>query len=321
MPDNTYEGISIDLWRVVAGKLDMPYEFVETDLSGLLDHLTEGKVDVGTAALTITANREKNFDFSHPFFQTGYGVVMRKHHGSEMIEFFERLFSMEFIKAIMALGVLLLLAGILIWLFERRRNTQQFDAKPIKGIGAGFWWSAVTMTTVGYGDKAPVTFWGRFVALIWMFVGIITISTFTAAITTALTETRSSNVQIESLADLNKVKVGTVKKSSSEAFLTQHLIRYQTVDSSADILSQVRKARFDAVVYDQPILHYLVERDTSDTLFVLPDYFSSQDYGFAFPEGSPLREQVNRILLEVLRGDEWLRIRSRYLGIAAITDR
>jgi CubicO group peptidase (beta-lactamase class C family) len=47
------------------------------------------------------------------------------------------------------------------------------------GIGIGIWWATVTMTTVGYGDKAPMTPGGRIVGLIWMFVGVITISGFT----------------------------------------------------------------------------------------------------------------------------------------------
>jgi len=43
------------------------------------------------------------------------------------------------------------------------------------------------MTTVGYGDKAPVTLAGRVVGLLWMPASIILISGFTAAIASALT--------------------------------------------------------------------------------------------------------------------------------------
>ena len=42
------------------------------------------------------------------------------------------------------------------------------------------WWAYVTMTTVGYGDKYPVTTEGRFVAAILMTVGVGLFGTFTA---------------------------------------------------------------------------------------------------------------------------------------------
>jgi voltage-gated potassium channel Kch len=64
---------------------------------------------------------------------------------------------------------LLTVTGALIWLAERRHNEEQFRRDPAAGIGNGIWWSAVTMTTVGYGDKAPVTLAGRVIALVWMF--------------------------------------------------------------------------------------------------------------------------------------------------------
>ena len=72
------------------------------------------------------------------------------------------------------------------WLFERKRNKEMFG-QGIKGLGAGFWWSAVTMTTVGYGDKAPVTAAGRTIGFIWMFAAILLISGLTASIASALT--------------------------------------------------------------------------------------------------------------------------------------
>jgi voltage-gated potassium channel len=43
---------------------------------------------------------------------------------------------------------------------------------PIKTPGDAIWWSIVTIATVGYGDFAPVTIEGRFVALLLMFTGV-----------------------------------------------------------------------------------------------------------------------------------------------------
>lgn len=45
----------------------------------------------------------------------------------------------------------------------------------------------VTMSTVGYGDKAPIIHAGRRVAIFWMLVSIFAISVLTAHITSNLT--------------------------------------------------------------------------------------------------------------------------------------
>jgi voltage-gated potassium channel len=42
----------------------------------------------------------------------------------------------------------------------------------IKTGGDALWWSLVTITTVGYGDFYPTTFWGRFAAVFVMVMGV-----------------------------------------------------------------------------------------------------------------------------------------------------
>ena len=44
------------------------------------------------------------------------------------------------------------------------------------------WWSLVTVTTVGYGDIAPSSTWGRLIGVVLMFFGIGVLSLFTATI-------------------------------------------------------------------------------------------------------------------------------------------
>jgi voltage-gated potassium channel len=50
----------------------------------------------------------------------------------------------------------------------------------IKTAEDAFWWAYVTITTVGYGDKYPVTTEGRIIALLLMTVGVGLFGTFTA---------------------------------------------------------------------------------------------------------------------------------------------
>jgi voltage-gated potassium channel len=63
----------------------------------------------------------------------------------------------------------------------------------IKTAEDAIWWSYVTITTVGYGDKYPITTEGRFIAAILMTVGVGLFGTFTAFLASYFVEDRKSN--------------------------------------------------------------------------------------------------------------------------------
>ncbi len=68
-------------------------------------------------------------------------------------------------------------AALFMFVFERHANSHQFE-----NLGDALWWSIVTIATVGYGDKVPVTAAGRIVGSITIISGLILISLFTATI-------------------------------------------------------------------------------------------------------------------------------------------
>lgn len=51
-------------------------------------------------------------------------------------------------------------------------------------LGDALWWSATTVTTIGYGDVVPGTSGGRVIAVFVMFASVATVS-FTTAVVTA----------------------------------------------------------------------------------------------------------------------------------------
>ena len=56
------------------------------------------------------------------------------------------------------------------------------DGRRINSFFDSLWWSAATITTVGYGDIYPVTATGRIIAVFTMVVGISTLAVVTARI-------------------------------------------------------------------------------------------------------------------------------------------
>lgn len=67
----------------------------------------------------------------------------------------------------------------------------------ITTFGDALWWSATTVTTVGYGDRFPVTTTGRFVAVALMLVGIACIGAITAGVAAWLVAQVEADAQAE----------------------------------------------------------------------------------------------------------------------------
>ncbi len=70
----------------------------------------------------------------------------------------------------------------------------------IKDFFDALWWSLVTITTVGYGDMVPITFWGRIIGIIFIFLGFTIFSLFTAFIASSFIDKK-----IKERKGLNKI--------------------------------------------------------------------------------------------------------------------
>jgi ABC-type amino acid transport substrate-binding protein len=309
--DGSLSGLAIDLWIEIARELDLEFETIETDVPGMLTGLQDDSFQVAVAALTVTAERESIIDFSHPFHTSGLGIAVPANAGAVSIG--SQVFSLGFLRPFASLVLILLFVGFLIWRLERRANPEQFGGKPLQGIGSGFWWSAVTMTTVGYGDKAPVTPTGRLLAVFWMFFSIIAISGFTAAIATVFT-VQQLTPQINGPDDLPGRRVGTVQSSTSADYLDTKFIKAREFTDIQQALNALADGSLDAVVYDAPVLRFESSQWEPGEISVLPGVFERQDYAIAMSQESPLREAVNRALLDRIYGSEWQNITRRYLG-------
>ncbi len=311
--DGEFSGISVDLWRGIAEDRQVPYDFEVVGLDTMLEGIAAGEADVGVGATTVTAAREQRLDFMHPFLSSGLAIAAPS-AGSPWTTVLARVVSWDFLRAVGALAVLLLGVGVVVWLFERRRNPDEFQAETTRGLWSSFWFAAVTMTTVGYGDKAPVSIGGRVVALVWMFASIIVISFFTASIATALT-VQSLAQGIEGPSDLPGLQVGAVRATTGATYLSRELeIEPREFETTRAAVRALARGEFDAVVHDAPILRWEIREHGGDDLEVLPERIERQDYAFVLPSDSPRREGLNRALLDQIESPRFARMLEFYLG-------
>ena len=308
----TWEGISVELWDNLAADLGWDYEWVEyKSVNSLLDALESGSIDVIASSISITAQREERFDFAHPFLSSNLAILAEQKKENRWFRVVRSFISLPFLAALGSLAMVLLLAGAALYFFERKHNPEQFSDKPVEGLGDAFWWAAVTMTTVGYGDKSPVSLGGRLIALLWMFISVIILSTFTASIVSSLA-LPDAGQPIEGIKDLRSGRVATVEGSTADALLLANQLSPVYVNNFREFSSILQSPEIEAAVYDKPTLQFLTRQMSRD--FYMIDLINNQeDYGFVLPEDSPLREAINRELLTLLQQPRWHALKARYL--------
>jgi len=142
-------------------------------------------------------------------------------------------FSSAFVNFVCFLFLLLIGVGHLLWLVERTENPEQFNPSYARGVLDGAWFCIVTMTTVGYGDKVPVTGLGKAITAVWMLFGIIVFGVFAGQI--------SSNVNVlsaeASISDITTIAGFTIGILQSTDFVELDQIYQFTPSYCADLQS------------------------------------------------------------------------------------
>jgi ABC-type amino acid transport substrate-binding protein len=305
-------GYSIDLFKRVAEKLRVDVKWVEHgSVSEKLARLESAATDVAIGGITLTREREEIVDFTHPSYEAGLSILIRAEDEGGV---FARLWlAVTHSKISIILGFLLLIvvAGHLIWLAER--GADAFNDKYNPGVLEGMYWAIVTASTVGYGDKAPVRWPGRGLAALLIIISLPMFALFTAELASALT---INDIQgsIQGPEDLSTVRTGVLGGTASATWAAQRGLSTRRFDKIDDAYRALSANEIDAVVYDAPsLLHYAQTRGRG-VVRTVGGVFQPQNLGMAVREGSRLREQINRALLELMAEGEVARLKADWFG-------
>ncbi|XP_031568614.1 uncharacterized protein LOC116303242 isoform X2 [Actinia tenebrosa] len=150
--------------------------------------------------------------------------------------------------------LLSILAGIVLWLAEIRANPEEFPRTFIGGAWEGFWWAFVSMTTVGYGDRAPRSFLGRVFAVMWILLGICIVSIFTATLTTSLT-----TISLDTKRSVTGSKIGVLQRSIELSMAMQQQADITVYSSIEEIRTALDDKQISGAFLDKYFINFYEE--------------------------------------------------------------
>jgi len=237
----------------------------------------------------ITPAHNCCINFTVPYFKTGMALLYVEESTDSTTNLIQTLFKFKYrmMNAISFLIVAIIVSGHVMWILERHFNGENFPVNYLDGIDHAVWWSAVTVTTVGYGDLVPITFPGRAFGFIWMFVGLLICAYFTGTVVSLMEYQRLEGQHMTSLDDFTGMRVCTTEGYATSrgdlANLPLDVIVEPSYDTCVDALD---KGLVDALWYDKPMLDYEInarsKEDTWTTTNIDAEY--AIDLAAAFPE-------------------------------------
>ncbi|HEY8900269.1 MAG TPA: transporter substrate-binding domain-containing protein [Chthoniobacterales bacterium] len=314
--DGQWEGLAVEVWERISAELGLPFEYVETPLDRIVDDAAAGRLDVIVGEMSVSADRARRLEFSQPYLSSPAAVAfLKKDREPRWIEFAEDVMAHGVGTLLLVLLASLLIFSVTLWLVERRVDDSHFGGDAARGFGAALWFAAVTITTVGYGDKTPRSALGRAVVFFWMFIGVVMVSVFTGAVASSLAVARLDG-RITQASDLVHYRTGVLDGSLARNVLTSIGVpnyRYPTVEAGLQALDA---KQITAFADSELTLRYLVNHDYAGKMLVQPLPTTHLAYAFATRPNFPAAQlrAINIALIGQVERPDWQQTVDRWAG-------
>lgn len=307
-------GFSIDLWREIAMRNGWKYTFVWRDtVNELLDTVEKNDADVGIAGISMTPEREARIDFSLSMFNAGLQIMTAGNSSTTLSNIVAMLFSGDLLRVIGLIALAIIMAGHVVW-WTTRGKDPDMPKEYVRGVLQGIYVAGGTLASVGFVVDPPKRGIGKLATLFWLYFAVLAVSFFTAAVASSLTVQQIQG-SISGPNDLPNKRVVSVEGSTASKWLNERGINHTIVRNVDQAYSMLVADGADALVFDSPVLLYAAN-ESNGTLKVVGPIFKQEQYGIALPTGSPLRENINRTLLELYSDGTYQQIYSKWFGAA-----
>lgn len=308
-----FAGMSIELWETMADDLHLAYryEMVPT-FRELVQRTAEGRIDIAVTNLTITQNRAKQIDFTQPWYDAGLRIMIDKDRKTGISDVIAGLSDAGHLKAYAWLALVILLATILLTLFDRRFD-ESYPKRWREGLAESFY-QVMSVATSGNAGRKNLFGWrGRIFSAFWLVCGVAVLAYITSSVTSVMTTLSLTN-QINSLADLSGKTVGVFAGSTSEEYARSKGLEIRPYNNIDDAVSALHQQKIAAIIGDAPVLEYYEHTHVESPVAVVGPIFNPDKYGFGLTLHSNLSDRLTIELLGAHERGLIASLRRKYFG-------
>ncbi|XP_015572476.1 glutamate receptor 2.7 [Ricinus communis] len=322
-------GYCIDIFNAIVEALPdtLNYEYVPFgepggENAGSYDDLVYqvylGNFDAVVGDVTIILNRSQYVDFTLPYKESGVNMIVpNEDNKNKNAWVFLKPLTWDLWATSFCFFIFI---GLVIWILEHRINND-FRGPPSHQFSTSLYFSFSTMF---FAQRERVfNCLAQIVLIVWCFVVLILIQSYTASLTSLLTvqQLLPTVTDVNQLIK-NKENVGYKNGSfvrqvlKNLGFEETKLVAYNSFEECDQLLSKGSGNGGIAAAFDEvPYMKLFLAQYYSQYTMVEPITYRTDGFGFVFPIGSPLVAKVSRAILNVTEGPKMRAIEETWFGI------
>lgn len=326
-PDGKYAGAELELWQEIAQRAGFSFHFREMhSITETVDALAKDELDFALATMTLTSERSKLMTFSYPYYVSGQAILVNAKTVPTLWILYEAVSTPVIVHAILALLLMIMIFGHVLWFAERGRNPL-VGRRYFPGVFEAMWCAFAIKSTIGFGDVVPHKWPARVLAVpIWL-TGIVLASVISAQLISAfVAESIQPDSPISDYRGLLDKKVAVLEGATGMIAVAdigvKEIVR---AISTEEGYRRLLDHEVDAFVFDYPSVAYETDklRANGHQVMIIGEPFTQEFYAVPMSKGLAAREpdlmgRINAAILS-MHDEKYLdRLRQKWISVLDI---